>query len=289
VESLIASGVEFNRLIAPYQHETVQWVLSFLGHQSLNGFVCLFILWFFDQKLGKKLIIYTLIGYIISTVIKEGIGLPRPINYDSTLSVFGSPKGATFPSGRAWIAAMFWGYLFLYFEKKWVKYYCVGMIGLVGLARVYLGVHFYFDVIVGWLLGLVMIGTFSMLEEKVRFLFYGFKDWRKSLVLILSPFTLFFISGGHNHVERTICTLVGVMIAVHISEKGLVAMNRSSITERLLATFFGLIILSLSRFLIGVNHALACVSMIVLVPLLISLYPGLFLKIKKLLQSALAK
>ena len=90
-----------------------------------------------------------------STLLKELLDRPRP-----TISPLYEVTSAAFPSGHATAAAACFGALgyFLAFRlrpslSRFVWVCVVAVAALIGLTRVYLGVHWPTDVVGGWLLG----------------------------------------------------------------------------------------------------------------------------------------
>jgi undecaprenyl-diphosphatase len=97
-------------------------------------------------------------GATLSALIKRHFERPRP-HFGSELV---SPFGSSFPSGHSMLSAVVYlllGAMLARSEPRWpVKLYFVGMAMLltflVGVSRVYLGVHYPSDVLAGWTAGL---------------------------------------------------------------------------------------------------------------------------------------
>lgn len=80
--------------------------------------------------------------------------------------------GYSFPSGHAMISAAFYGYLIylsiLWLKKPWKQAVTVSLlllIGLIGVSRIYLGVHYASDVVGGLLAGCGWLILFITLSE----------------------------------------------------------------------------------------------------------------------------
>ena len=170
----------------PFQDQMldmIQWVQSF-ANPFLDGFFLLFtvlgedpflvllialVFWCIDKDLGYKMGFAYLSGGIVNTVIKEICRIPRPIGYPGIRSLrLETAGGYSFPSGHTQQTAVFWYSLMLEYRKRWT--YIAGgiLIALVGLSRVYLGVHTPLDVIGGILIALAWI-----------FVSNGLFDWSK--------------------------------------------------------------------------------------------------------------
>lgn len=97
-------------------------------------------------------------GVVVSTLLKLGFSRPRPDVVPHLTPI----RTSSFPSGHSMLAAVVWitlGALLASLEEsRRVKAYVLGVAltitVLVGLTRVFLGVHYPTDVLAGWTAGL---------------------------------------------------------------------------------------------------------------------------------------
>jgi undecaprenyl-diphosphatase len=115
-----------------------------------------------DVRCRRRLPVATLIaavsvgiGSLVVAMLKESIDRPRPEHADPTIdAAVATPGSPSFPSGHtatAFAAAAVVGAF--YPRLRWPLY---SLAALVGLSRIYLGVHFTLDVLAGAILGLVI-------------------------------------------------------------------------------------------------------------------------------------
>jgi membrane-associated phospholipid phosphatase len=93
------------------------------------------------------------IGSLVVALVKETVDRPRPAHADPGIdTAVGTPGSPSFPSGHtatAFAAAAVVGAF--YPRLRWPLY---ALAALVGMSRIYLGVHFALDVVAGAILGL---------------------------------------------------------------------------------------------------------------------------------------
>ncbi len=71
------------------------------------------------------------------------------------------------PSGHSMNAASIWGSFAASLKKRWMTWLAILMILLIGLSRIYLGVHFLHDVLSGWLVGGLLLWGYLKVEKRI--------------------------------------------------------------------------------------------------------------------------
>lgn len=118
----------------------------------------------FLWKAGKRnylwgAVIIVLGGEFIVRFLKIIIARPRP----DLISHLTEVNGFSFPSGHAFMAVSFYGFLaYLVFRgnykrKNGMVMFLVSLISLIGFSRVYLGVHWPTDILGSFILGAIWI------------------------------------------------------------------------------------------------------------------------------------
>lgn len=161
--------------------------LSFLGSEQVYMFVLPAVLWCVDARLGIRLGVLLLGSGWLNSVLKLAAGLPRPYWVSQDVSPLAAETSYGLPSGHAQTTTAVYGGLARSARRAWVLAGTAALLLLIGVSRVALGVHFPFDVLAGWLIGLVLLWLVIRLEAPalglLRRLGYGL---RLSLPFLLS-------------------------------------------------------------------------------------------------------
>ena len=105
------------------------------------------------RKSGVYLLITLSVGAIAQDVLKDLIQRPRPI-MDPAMLLIPMPTSYSFPSGHTLISFAAATTISAFFLRAGVIFFVVAL--LIGISRVYLGVHYVSDVIGGGLLGIAI-------------------------------------------------------------------------------------------------------------------------------------
>jgi undecaprenyl-diphosphatase len=110
--------------------------------------------------------VLVLTGVGVSTLLKDIIARPRP---PASLALIMEPASSSFPSGHALAGVLLFGTLALMLAasrvtrpvRVWGTAGIVLLTLTIGLSRVYLGVHYFSDVLASWLLGTTLLATWA--------------------------------------------------------------------------------------------------------------------------------
>jgi membrane-associated phospholipid phosphatase len=125
--------------------------------------------WCVDEKRGARLGIVFIVSAFSNMLLKDAIGADRPYLLDPALALaFEDSKG--FPSAHAQLAASFWPLVAIWLRKPWGIALALAPPLLIGVSRVYLGVHYPSDILGGWVIGAAIAGGYLLIEPRLKLL-----------------------------------------------------------------------------------------------------------------------
>jgi membrane-associated phospholipid phosphatase len=207
--------------------DIVAELITMLGEQYLLIIIVVFVYFVYNKKLGEIFAYSVIVSATLNNTIKGIFQAKRPfeVNPDIINKRPETSTGFSFPSGHSQNAATFYTSLGFILRKKWTWIVFGIIISLVGLSRMYLGVHFFRDVILGIILGIGM----AFLGQ---YLFNKFGDNPRSKIILLGitalvflPFLIIFYKSDYEALGKfkdfytTYALYIGFAIAIIIENK----------------------------------------------------------------------
>jgi membrane-associated phospholipid phosphatase len=135
---------------------------TFLGQEEFYLVIMPALYWCFSAIVGLRVAAILLFSNVVNTFFKLLLLSPRPYWVDNRVAAMIGESSFGLPSGHAQNASSVWGMLAFNIQRKWFTAAMVLVVLMIGLSRIYLGVHFTTDVIAGWAIGaLLLIGMIS--------------------------------------------------------------------------------------------------------------------------------
>ena len=126
----------------------------------------------FDVRFAFRLAVVTLVCLSLRELLAMLLQSPRPYWFGEGVKTFKDPPLSTptfgFPSGHAMASATFWFFVAGEVGRRWMWGLAASIVLAVCVSRVYLGVHFPSDVILGVLLGSLFLVAFRRWEGRVE-------------------------------------------------------------------------------------------------------------------------
>jgi membrane-associated phospholipid phosphatase len=142
-------------------------VFSFLGSEEFFLLVLPALYWSINSELGLRVGLILLTSTSLNDVLKVAMGGPRPYWVSERILPLADETSFGVPSGHSQISASVWGIAAAWVRKPWAWVVAVLVIVLIGFSRMYLGVHFPHDVLIGWLLGGLLVWAFTTSWDRV--------------------------------------------------------------------------------------------------------------------------
>lgn len=148
------------RLINPDTTKFFRIVTELGNYTVMVPIIIVFYLFNKDKSFNRYFTINLVSVFLSNFIVKSIIRRDRPIDINLIVE-----NGFSFPSGHSMVSFAFYGFIiyYLYYTdlKKPIKYSLMTLLSfiilLIGLSRIYLGVHYASDVIGGFLLAFIYL------------------------------------------------------------------------------------------------------------------------------------
>jgi membrane-associated phospholipid phosphatase len=130
---------------------------SFLGTEEFYILMMPILYWCIDASLGIQVGLIMLASSGLNDIFKITFTGPRPYWLNSDVNSLWAESTFGVPSGHAQQAVAVWGSIAAYLRRSWAWGIAVFLMIMIGLSRVFLGAHFFQDVLAGWLIGALLL------------------------------------------------------------------------------------------------------------------------------------
>ena len=128
-----------------------------------------------DKRRGLRLGVLIFLSTAVNLRLKLLFAQPRPYDLDPSV---GMARESSFglPSNHAQTSLVFWGAASPLFRAPWGIVLAIAMPLLVGLSRIYLGLHFPTDVLAGWAIGALFLVLDRIAGDKLERMIDGLRE-----------------------------------------------------------------------------------------------------------------
>lgn len=206
--------------------------------------VAAWFMWCQNKKLAQRVGFAFLTSTVVNPTLKELFAVERPIGAEGVESLrVETAPGYSFPSGHTQSATSFWFAAALGIKKNWIKILAAIMITLVAFSRLYLGVHWFTDVIAGVFFGLLWVFLidrfYSYCENNNKF---GYL-W----VVILPFFVAFYFYPDNKPLIVSFGASIGFLAGLQLEQKFLRFSVNGVLWQKLVRFVLGLLVLLLIK------------------------------------------
>jgi membrane-associated phospholipid phosphatase len=133
-------------------------LMTFFGSEEFILAFLALVYWCVSRTVGLRLGLVFIGSQYANEVLKGLVNEPRPGPPVEPLHPETAP-GAAWPSGHAQNSAAAWGTLAGLIRDRRLTTFALILVFLVGLSRLYLGLHWPWDVLSGWVIGGILAGV----------------------------------------------------------------------------------------------------------------------------------
>jgi len=189
-------------------------IITDLGSMQLYLILFSFFFLIFEDRITLKLLTLLIISYLTNSILKNIFKFPRPDEKIVKPIYTESGGGYGFPSGHSQNSTVLWIGLYLTFRKNYLMIISIVLITLISISRLYLGLHFLFDVVGGIVIGLlILLFCFKYIDkfiEKLLSLNFGI-ILIVSIILLLSSFFI-------KEFSLILNSFSGILIGINLSK-----------------------------------------------------------------------
>ena len=173
---------EFSEELQEFQHPFFDRVMKLVSYPGYMPYAPIMVILsagiFYIRKFKKEglFLLLTMLSGLVSTIVKYLVDRPRPSS--DVVKIVLETHQQSFPSGHVMFYVIFFGFmaLLMYSIKKInrtlriaVGILCMAMIFIIPVSRIYMGAHWFTDVLGGFLLGILclyVLGYFYLKNQQ---------------------------------------------------------------------------------------------------------------------------
>lgn len=163
----------------------IMGIITYLGESIIYIALLVILYYVWDKKKAYRIIVTLVSSMTVNAVTKVGFGFDRPddsFGYDPVDKItYG------LPSGHSQLSTTVWGTLAASVAKWGMITAGIILPLLIGFSRIYLVVHWFTDVLMGFGIGMLVVGTFILVEKPVG----NFLDKQSIIIKILVALLVF--------------------------------------------------------------------------------------------------
>ena len=155
--------------ISDFATPIAKFITNFGGAIFLGVLVVALFIIIKNKKIGASIFSNLVIITVLNQLLKRILQRPRPTEFRIV-----EETGYSFPSGHSMVSMAFYGYLvyliYKYVKNKYIKWTSITLLSilifLIGISRIYLGVHYTSDVVGGFLISIAYLIIYINIMDK---------------------------------------------------------------------------------------------------------------------------
>lgn len=120
------------------------------------------------RRVALEVLLITVVSFGILTASKHYFQVERPYLIDPAVIAYDDHDGYALPSGHALMSVVILGWVARRHPKSHILMWgIIALILLIGLSRIYLGVHYPSQVLAGWIFGVLILYLFYVTDKRL--------------------------------------------------------------------------------------------------------------------------
>ncbi|MBY8999366.1 MAG: phosphatase PAP2 family protein [Candidatus Heimdallarchaeota archaeon] len=156
----------------------IMYIITWLGESLVYIGMLLFLYYLWDKKRTFRTMSLLITSSVVNVSAKAIFRLERPPDYQHYEHIEELSSGL--PSGHAQLSTTVWGMLGIFLKKVMIVF-AILLPLLIGFSRIYLGVHWFTDVIMGYGIALIILALYIFLGEYIE----NFLNEKSAIIKIL--------------------------------------------------------------------------------------------------------
>jgi len=228
-------------------------LVSFFGEPEFYIILLGFIYWVFNKKAGEFLGITLGISISLNNLLKAVFMIERPFLTHDEIDNFReyTATGSAFPSGHAQGNTTVFYALARYFNRRYLWITAIVMMVLMMLSRMFLGVHYLQDVLVGSAIGFG-------LALGVHYLFRRYEtSWLRLYLIFAALFLPAFFLVDVNDFFRGYGILIGFILAMWLEKNYVNFTMEIPLYKKVIRYVLGVVLMILTMSVLGMMFGFA--------------------------------
>lgn len=216
-----------------------------LGDVTFYMIVIPILYWCVNRRWGHQLGFVLLGSMWLNGFLKEYFALPRP-SLAQGVNVMVHESSYGFPSGHTQGAVTLWGFLAVRSRTDRFRFFCMIVIAMIALSRLYLGAHYLADVVGGFIIGTAVLVVFLLGFTRQWGTYLP--KWLKLSLYITVPLLLISLDKSP-HAFMKLGILMGLLVTDEFALDGMTYEERATWPKqvgKLVIGFVGLVLLYLA-------------------------------------------
>jgi membrane-associated phospholipid phosphatase len=176
-------------------------VFTVMGNEEFYLIVAPILFWFVDTSIGLRMGLVLMLSGGLNSILKLSLAYPRPYWVDPKVIAFTTESSFGAPSGHAQNAMAAWGTLAASQKKAWAWAAAGIVIFLIGISRLYLGVHFPLDTLVGWIVGAFLLIILLRIEPCLIRSLKRYAPYQQTLLVLSVSLSLIAVGALIRHLQ----------------------------------------------------------------------------------------